>query len=154
TIDFYGLAHLHRTFEGRAGEFEEASRSISEMAAMIAATVAGVIVVVATGGAATPGVIALAAAAGGTTRVVTREMFGAGYYDAMGSDAARDFLLGSVDGALAIVSGGLAARGAELLGLGGEALTAQAARMAGEVAEEAAVPLGRRIVAGSVESAI
>jgi hypothetical protein len=154
TIDFYALASLHRTFEGRAEEFADASRSISEMAAMIAATVAGIIVVVATGGAATPGVIALAAAAGGTTRIVTREMFGADYYNAMSSEGAKDILLGSVDGALSVVSGGLAARGTQLLGLSGGTLTRAAAKVAGEVAEEAAVPLGRRVLAGSVEAAI
>ena len=154
TIDFYALASLHRTFEGRAEEFSDASRSISEMAAMIAATVAGIIVVVATGGAATPGVIALAAAAGGTTRIVTREMFGADYYNAMSSEGAKDILLGSVDGALSVVSAGLAARGTQLLGLSGGALTRNAAKVAGEVAEEAARPLGRRVLAGSVEAAI
>ena len=153
-VDFYALASLHQRFEKRSGEFIEASNAISEMASTIAATVAGLIVVVATGGAATPGVIALAAVAGGGTRVITREMFGADYYTAMGSQGARDALLGSIDGALAVVSGSLAAKGANLLGLGGHALTAQAARVAGEVAEEATQSFGRRVAGSSVEAAI
>lgn len=155
TIDFYALANLHRRFETRAGEFKAASDAIGELAATIAATVAGIIVVVATGGAATPGVIALAAVAGGSARIVTREMFGGDYYAAMSDAGARDTLLGAVDGALAVVSGRLAAKGTQLLGFSGETLTSGAAKLAGEVTEEAASKsLGRRVSGKSVEAAL
>ncbi len=153
-IDFSSLATLHQRFEGRVGEFTEASNAVGEMAGMIAATVAGVAIVAATGGAATPGVIAVAAAAGGTARVVTREMFGGDYYAALSDQGARDALLGAVDAALAVVGGELASRGAQLLGLGGHALTGGAARVAGEVAEQATRPLARRVAASAVESAL
>ncbi|HTX91840.1 MAG TPA: DUF4157 domain-containing protein [Anaerolineales bacterium] len=153
-IDFAGLSALYQRFEGRAEEFTQANDAIGEMAGMIAATVAGIVVVAATGGAATPGVVALAAATGAGTRVVTREMFGDQYYNAMSNQGVRDALIGAVDAALAVVSGRLAARGVELLGLGGHALTSQAARMAGEVVEEATRPLTTKIAAGAVESAL
>jgi hypothetical protein len=156
-VDLAALSSLHERFLGRATEFTEASNAISDMAGMIAATVAGMVVVAATGGAAAPGVIALAAAAGAGSRVVTKEMFGGAYADVGG----RDLLLGAVDGALAVVGSSLAARGAELLGLGGHALTAGAAKMAGQVAEEASqvagragVTLSRRVAASAVQAAL
>ena len=156
-VDFALLASLHDRFLGRANEFTEASNAISDMAGMVAATVAGIVVVAATGGAATPAVIAMAAAAGAGSRVVTKEMFGGAYADVGG----RDVLLGAVDGALAVVSAALAARGAQLLGLGGEALAHSAARVAGEVAQEASevagrsgVALSRRVAASAVQSAL
>ncbi|HET6211052.1 MAG TPA: DUF4157 domain-containing protein, partial [Jatrophihabitans sp.] len=156
-VDFALLASLHDRFLGRASEFAEASNAISDMAGMVAATVAGIVVVAATGGAATPAVIAMAAAAGAGSRVVSKEMFGGAYADVNG----RDVLLGAVDGALAVVSAALAARGAQLLGLGGEALAHSAARLAGEVAQEASevagrsgVALSRRVAASAVQSAL
>jgi hypothetical protein len=148
--EFAALSALHDRFKSRTREFAEASSAISEMAGVIAATVAGVVVVAATGGAATPAVVAAAAAAGGTARVVTREMFGEDYYD----PAARDALLGAIDGALAVVGGALAQRGAAFVGLGGRALAGQAARAAGEVAEQATQRFTRRVAASAVESAI
>lgn len=153
-IDFSALAALQQQVETRSTEFEEASNAIGEMAGMVAATVAGIAIVAATGGAATPAVIAAAAAAGGTARVVTREMFGAQYYNALSDAGARDLLLGGIDAALAVIGGQLAARGVEMLGLGGRALTSGASRIAGEVAEHATQPLARRVLASSVESAI
>lgn len=153
-IDFSALSALYQRFQSRAEEFGEAENAIGELAGMIAATVAGVVVVVATGGTATPAVIALAAASGAGARVVTREMFGGDYYNALSDQGARDALLGAVDGALAVVSGSLAARGTELLGLGGHALTSNAARVAGEVAEQATQSLTRRVAASAVESGL
>jgi hypothetical protein len=153
-FNYTALIELYERFDQRSEEFAEASNTIGEMAGTIAATVAGVVVVAATGGAATPAVIALAAAAGASSRVVTREMFGDQYYSALSDQGARDALLGAVDGALAVVGGSLASRGAQLLGLSGHALTSSAARVAGEVAEQATQPLARRVVAGAVEGAI
>lgn len=153
-VELATLSALHQQFEHRAEEFAEASNAVGEMAGMIAATVAGIVVVVATGGAATPGVIAIAAASGAGARVVTREMFGEDYYNALSDQAARDALLGAIDGALAVVSGSLAAKGAELVGLGGHALTSSASRAAGVVAEEATQPFARRVAASAVESAL
>ncbi|MEU5265227.1 DUF4157 domain-containing protein [Amycolatopsis sp. NPDC021455] len=160
-VDFAALAALHDRFTGRAGEFEQASNTVGELAGMIAATVAGVVVIAATGGAATPGVVALAAAAGAGSRVITREMIGGDFYTAASATGARDALLGAVDAALAVVGASLAARGAQLLGVGGHALTSGAARVAGAVAEEASgaaveagSSLARRVAAGAVESAL
>lgn len=153
-VDFSTLAELNDTFLSRSKEFSEASRAITDLAATIAATVAGLVVVAATGGAATPAVVALAAAAGAGTGIVTREMFGGDYYR-MGSDeAAKAALMDSINGALAVVSGGLAAKGTELIGLGGKALAAGAARAAGTVAEEATVSFSQKLAASAVESAI
>lgn len=157
TADLATLSSLHERFLGRANEFTEASNAISDMAGMVAATVAGVVVIAATGGAATPAVIAAAAAAGAGSRVVTKEMFGGAYADV----GARDVLLGAVDGALAVVGASLAAKGAQLVGLGGHALTAGAARVGGEVAAEASeiagrsgVTLARRVAGSAVEAAL
>jgi hypothetical protein len=153
-VDFSVLAELHDTFVNRAQEFTEASRAITDLAATIAATVAGLVVIAATGGAATPAVVALAAAAGAGAGFVTREMFGGDYYRADSSEAAKAALMDSINGALAVVSGSLAAKGTELLGLSGRALTAGAARVAGSVAEEATVSFGQKLAATAVESAI
>jgi hypothetical protein len=157
TLDLEALSALHDRFLHRKEEFTEASNTISEMAGVVAATVAGIVVVAATGGAATPAVIAMAAAAGAGSRVVTQEMFGADYND----PNARQALLGAVDGALAVVSGSLAAKGAQLMGVGGQALVKGAARAAGEIAAEAsetavkaAPSMARRVAASSVESAL
>ena len=149
-VDFAALSAFHQRFLSRAEEFTQASNTISEMAGMVAATVAGVVVVAATGGMALPGVIAMAAAAGAGTRVITSEMFGEEYHNVN----AREALLGAIDGALAVVSGRLAARGAELLGMGSHTLTSGAARIAGEVAVEATRPLSSRVAAGAVEGAL
>jgi hypothetical protein len=153
-VDFAAMAALHDRFEQRSREFGEASDTVSEIAGIVAATAAGIVVVIATGGTATPAVIATAAAAGAASRVVTREMFGADYYDAVSSEGARDALLGAIDGALAVVGTSLAAHGTELLGLGGRALARGAARAGGQAAEEAGATLGRRIAAGAVEAAL
>jgi hypothetical protein len=152
--DYAALVALHQRFLSRTDEFTAASNAIGELAAMVASTVAGIVVVVATGGAATPAVIALAAASGAGARVITREMFGGAYYDALSSDAARQALLGAIDGALAVVSARLAARGAELIGLGGRSLASGASRVAGLAAEEATETLGQKVAAGGVEAAI
>jgi Domain of unknown function (DUF4157) len=153
-IDFTALSAYNDTFLGRAKEFSEASKAITDLAGTIAATVAGIVVVAVTGGAATPAVIALAAAAGAGAGIVTREMFGGDYYSALNSDGARAALMDALNGALAVVSGGLASKGAELVGLGGKALTTGAAKVAGTVAEEATASLGRRAAASAVEAAI
>jgi len=63
-------------------------------------------------------------------------------------------LLGALDGALAIVGSALAAKGVEVLGLGGRALTSAAARMGGQAAERASETLARRVTAGAVEAAL
>jgi hypothetical protein len=152
-VELAELTALYDRFSHRSDEFKAVNKTIGEMAGMVAATVAGIIVIAATDGAATPAVVAAAAAAGAGARVVTREMFGGAYYEAR-SEGARDALLGAVDGALAVVSGGLAAKGAELVGFGGKALTLNAARIAGEVAEEASLPFRRKVLASAVESAI
>ena len=156
-VDLAALSALHERFLGRASEFTEASNAISDMAGMVAATVAGIVVVAATGGAATPAVIAAAAAAGAGSRVVTKDMFGGAYADV----GARDVLLGAVDGALAVAGASLATKGARLVGLGGHALTAGAARVGGEVAAEASevagrsgVTLARRVAGSAVEAAL
>ena len=153
-VDFLALSELNDTFLNRAKEFTEASHAITDLAATIAATIAGIVVVAATGGLAAPAVIALAAAAGAGTGIVTREMFGADYYRVGSDEAAKAALMDSVNGALAVVSGGLAAKGTELVGLGGKALVTGAARAAGTVAEEATVSFGRKLAASAVESAI
>jgi hypothetical protein len=153
-IEFSVLAALHDRFEHRTEEFAEASNAVGEMAGMIAATVAGLVVVAATGGIAAPGVVALAAAAGGTARVVTREMFGADYYKSLSDEGARDMLRGAIDGALAVVGASLAARGVEMMGLGGHALASTAARVGGQVAEQASMKLSQKVAAGAVEAAL
>lgn len=153
-IDFAALSALHDRFSTRSSEFTQASQAATDIAGMVAATVAGVVIVIATGGVATPGVIALAAASGATARVITSEMFGADYYNALGEEGARSALLGGIDAALTVVGASLAARGAELLGLGGRALTTAAARAGGEAAELAGTTLGRRVAAGAVEAAL
>jgi hypothetical protein len=153
-IDYSTLVAMHQRFESRTQEFTDTGNMIGEMAGMVAATVAGIVIVAATGGAATPGVIALAAAAGAGSRVVTRQMFGGEYYKALSDEGARDALLGAVDAALAVVGGQLAARGAELMGLGGRALASNAARLAGEVTEQATQKLSTKVLASAVEGAI
>jgi hypothetical protein len=153
-VEFGVLAELNETFLTRSKEFTEASHAITDLAATIAATVAGVVVVAATGGMAAPAVIALAAAAGAGTGIVTREMFGGDYYRASSDEARKAMLMDSINGALAVVSGGLAAKGTQLLGLSGKALTAGAIRAAGTVAEEATVTFGQKVAASAVESAL
>lgn len=156
--DFARLAALHQRFESRTDEFEQASNKISEMASVVVSTVAATLVVLATGGSAAPAVIAAAAAAGGGSRVLAREMFGGDYYDPASAEGGRDLLLGAIDGALAVVGSAVAAKGMQMMGLGGNALTSAAARAGAEAADLAAeqmtASLGRRVVLGGVEAAI
>lgn len=153
TVELGLLSVLHDRFTTRVEEFTEASNTAGEVAGMIAATVAGILIVVGTGGMTAPAVIA-AAAAGGTARVVTREMFGEDYYNPAGGEGARDTLLGGIDAALTVLGASLGAKGAELLGLGGKAFLTNAARIGGEVAEEASGRLLHRVTAGAVTTAI
>ena len=160
-VDFAALSTLHDRFRGREAEAAAANDRIGEIAAMVAATVAGIAVVAATGGTATPAVIAMAAASGAGAQVVTREMMGGDYYDPASDQGVRDAILGAVNGALAVTGSALAARGAELLGFGGQALATGAARVGSTVAEQAteaavqaAPTLARRVAAGSVEAAL
>ena len=63
-------------------------------------------------------------------------------------------MLGAIDGALAVVGASIGARGAELIGLSGQALLKTAARIGGEVAEQASGRLAHRVAAGAVQAAI
>ncbi|MEJ2454127.1 MAG: DUF4157 domain-containing protein [Candidatus Thiodiazotropha sp.] len=153
-VELAAMIALYDRFEHRSEEFTEASNTISEIAGIVAATAAGIIVVAATGGTATPGVIAAAAAAGAGARVVTREMFGADYYEAISSEGARDALLGAIDGALVVVGSSLAAKGTQMLGLGGRGLLSGAAEAGTTAVEQGAQSLGRRVATGAVREAL
>jgi hypothetical protein len=153
-VDFAALSALYQKFDARAEDFTEVSKAITDMAGTIAATVAGIAVIAATGGAATPVVVATAAAAGAGAGAITRSAFGGDYYTALSSEGARAALLDTVNGALAVVSGGLAARGVELIGLSGSALTHGAARIAGSVAEQATQRFASKVAASAVEAAL
>ncbi len=157
--DFARLAALHQRFETRTNDFEQASNQISEMASVVVSTVAATLVVLATGGTAGPLVVAgLAAAAGAGSRVLAREMFGGDYYDPVSTEGGRDLMLGAIDGALAVVGSAVAAKGVQMIGLGGSALSSAAARAGVEAADIAAeqmtASLGRKVVVGGVEAAI
>jgi hypothetical protein len=152
-LELAAFAALHDRFNHRSQEFTEASNTAGEIAGMVAATIAGIIIVAGTGGVTAPAVIA-AAAAGASARVVTREMFGADYYNPASEQGGRDAVLGAIDAALAVVGASLGAKGAQMLGLGGRALLANAARVGGEVAEQASQGLLRRVTAHAVEAAI
>jgi len=153
-VDYATLLTLYQQFDKRAEEFGEASKAITDVAGTIAATLAGIIVVVATGGAATPAVVAMAAAAGAAGGFVAREAFGGDYYTAMSSEGGRALLLDSINGALAVLSGSLAARGVELIGLSGDALAQGMARVGEGAVQEAAQSLGRKAVVAGVEAAL
>jgi|GEM_PF-2918014 len=156
--DFARLAALHDRFQQRTSEFAQASDRVGEIASIVVATAAAMLVVAATGGTATPAAIALAAAVGGGSRIMAREMFGGDYYDPASEEGARDLLLGAIDGAMAFIGSAVAARGMQLMGLSGRALTSTAARIGEEAAEQAAVrmtdTLGRRVVISGVEAGI
>jgi hypothetical protein len=153
-VEFATLSTLYQQFEHRAEEFSEAAKAITDMAGTIAATLAGIIVVVATGGAATPAVVAMAAAAGAAGGFVAREAFGGDYYTALNSEGERALLLDSINGALAVLSGSLAARGVELLGLSGRALAQGMVRVGEGAVQEAAQSLGRKALVSGVEAAL
>jgi len=154
TVEFAMLSTLYQQFEHRAEEFSQAAKAITDMAGTIAATLAGIIVVVATGGAATPAVIAMAAAAGAAGGFVAREAFGGDYYTALNSDGERALLLDSINGALAVLSGSMAAGGVELLGLSGRALAQGMVRVGEGAVQEAAQSLGRKALVSGVEAAL
>jgi hypothetical protein len=153
TIELGTLAAFYDQFNHRSEEFTEASNTAGEVAGMVAATIAGTLIVIGTGGITAPAVIA-AAAAGGGARVVSREMFGADYYNPVGAAGTRDAVLGGIDAALAVVGASLGAKGAELVGLGGKAFLTNAAKIGGQVAEQASGKLLHRVAAGAVEAAI
>ncbi len=153
-VEYATLLTLYQQFDKRAEEFSEAAKAITDIAGTIAATLAGIIVVVATGGAATPAVIAMAAAAGAAGGLVAREAFGGDYYTALSSEGARAALLDSINGALAVLSGSLAARGVELMGLSGEALAQGMARVGEGAVQEATQSMGRKALVSGVESAL
>jgi hypothetical protein len=153
-VTFSKLSALHERFLSRTQEWRQADNAAGEIAGMVAATVAGILVVVASGGAATPAVVALAAAAGAGSRVAARELFGGDYYDPVSEAGGRDAVLGAVDGALAVLGTALAARGAQMLGLGGHALTKGAARMGGELAEGVSQSFAKKVAGSAVEAAL
>jgi hypothetical protein len=96
----------------------------------------------------------MAAAAGAAGGLVAREAFGGDYYTAMNSDGGRALLLDSLNGALAVLSGSLAARGVELTGLSGRALAQGMARVGEGAVQEAAQSLGRKALVSGVEAAL
>jgi hypothetical protein len=153
-VEYATLSTLYQQFEHRAEEFSEAAKAITDMAGTIAATLAGIVVVIATGGAATPAVVAMAAGAGAAGGFIAREAFGGDYYTAMSSEGGRALLLDSINGALAVLSGSLAARGVELMGLSGEALAQGVARVGEGAVQEAAQSLGRKALVSGVEAAL
>jgi hypothetical protein len=153
-IEYATLSTLYQQFEHRAEEFSEAAKAITDMAGTIAATLAGIVVVVATGGVATPAVVAMAATAGAAGGFIAREAFGGDYYTAMSSEGERALLLDSINGALAMLSGSLAARGVELVGLSGGALAQGMVRVGEGAVQEAAQSLGRKALVSGVEAAL
>jgi Domain of unknown function (DUF4157) len=153
-VEYATLSTLYQQFEHRAEEFSEAAKAITDMAGTIAATLAGIVVVVATGGAAGPAVVAMAATAGAAGGFVAREAFGGDYYTAMSSEGERALLLDSINGALAVLSGSLAARGVELMGLSGRALAQGMVQVGEGAVQEAAQSLGRKALVSGVEAAL
>jgi hypothetical protein len=152
-VEYATLSTLYQRFETRSQEFTDAEKTITDLAGTIAATLAGIVVVIATGGAATPAVVAMAAAAGAAGGFIAREAFGGDYYTAMSSEGGRALLLDSVNGALAVLSASLAARGVELVGLAGNTLLQGAVRAGEASLQEAASSLGRKVLVSGVEAA-
>ncbi|MCA9492636.1 MAG: hypothetical protein KC621_22035 [Myxococcales bacterium] len=93
-----------RTFDKDYQSMIEAQNKITDTAALVAGTVAGIAATLATAGAAGPavaafmlqyGVVATAALTTATT-IGTKELFGGDRYDATGADGAKDLAMGAV----------------------------------------------------------
>jgi hypothetical protein len=159
--DLLVLGHLSRQYEARYAEYVSSVDALANVAGMVGAIAAGLVVTFLSGGTAGPLVgAALAkwgvagAGAGAVTRVGVSELVGGKHYDATGAEGARDALAGAVDGAMAVLSAGLAARFTSLVGLSRQALAARLTGAALQSTRAALQHVGRRAAGGMVEGAI
>lgn len=153
--DFAVLAGLDSKFQRRFAEYTGSVEFISDLAGTVAAVAAGVIITLASGGTLGPVAAALCAAAGGAAAKVSfAELAGGDFHDALGADGGMNAMVGAIDGAMAVLAAGLAAKGTEMVGLGGRALAQQITRTAITAGERSMGTLGRAFARGGVEGLI
>jgi hypothetical protein len=123
------VSHSYQQYETYLEDYVAEKDELGEIAGDVAAASAAVIVTVATGGAATPAALAIAAAMGGGAKVATEKAFKGQDYGL--EEAARDALVGGLEGAVTVATAGLSKglKGVRLV-----AKEAQAAAAGGAVA--------------------
>ena len=166
------MGFLSSEFAERYQEHVEASDIVADIASTVAAIVVAIVLIAATGGTDAPAVIpALASYLGisntaataivvgigsGATKMLSKEAIGQEHND-MSEDGFKDFAVGSVDGAMMVLTAGvgkaLQQSFASLVGLEGSALTAELSVGALRAADIGIKQLGGRAISSGIRHA-
>ena len=158
------LASLDRDFAEKHAEYVATVDQVRNVASTAAAVAVGIIVSVATLGAGTPAATSLLAAygpaaliggaAGATAKVGVSEIVGGSHYDTLSTEGLRDAMSGFAEGAMAVLSTGLAARFTALIGLKGPELAVEITQGVLTASNGALAHAGRTAVFAGTKSAI
>ncbi|MFE4106461.1 hypothetical protein [Almyronema epifaneia] len=136
--EFAALAALDANFASKYDEYVAAVDQVVNVASTVAAIAVGIVAVILSGGSGAPAVAALlgkfgvaattaqsvataaalAGTASATAKVGVSELVGGSHYDAASTEGLQDAVVGFTEGAMAVVSAGLAHRFTHLVGLG------------------------------------
>jgi hypothetical protein len=135
--EFAALAALDADFAQQHDEYVATIDQVTGIASTVAAIAVGIAVTVLSGGSAGPAVAAfltqygvvgtavIAGTASAAAKVGTSELVGGSHYDAASTEGLKDAASGFADGAMAVLSVGLATRFTNLIGLSKAGLAAE-----------------------------
>jgi hypothetical protein len=162
--EFAALAALDKDFAQKYEEYVATVEQVASIASTVAAIAVGIVVTVATGGTAGPAAAGLLAqygaaalvggVAGATAKVGVSEAVGGSHYDSVSTEGFKDAVSGFADGAMAVLSAGLAARFASMVGLSKTALAAEMTAGILASSDAAITQAGKTFVSAGVRSAI
>jgi hypothetical protein len=162
--EFAALAALDADFARKYEAYVASVDQVANIASTVAAIAVGIVVTVATGGTAGPAAASLlsqygaAALIGGVSgaaaKVGVSEAVGGEHYDTFSTEGLTGGVSGFADGAVAVLSAGLAARFTSLIGLGKGALAAEMTTGILLTSDAALAQAGKTFVSAGVRSAI
>lgn len=137
--EFLLLRNLYKNFAQKYEEYVATVDQFSSVASNVAAIAAAVVITALSGGTAGPaiaglltqyglaGTAVIAGAASAAVKIGVKETIGASHYDATSTEGLRDLAIGFTEGAMTVLSAGLADKFIKFAGLTGGELTGEMA---------------------------
>ena len=162
--EFATLAALDADFAQKYEGYVSSVDQVTNIASTVAAVAVGIVVTVASGGSAGPAVAGLLAeygaaalvggVAGAATKVGVSELVGGSHFDTASTEGLLSAASGFADGAMAVLSAGLAGRFTNLIGLGKSALAAELTAGILRSSDAALAHAGKAIAGAGLRSSI
>jgi hypothetical protein len=167
------MGFLEQEFSQKHQEYVDAADTVADIASTVAAVVVAAIAILATGGTDAPAVVPALAAylgisetaaaaivvggASGMAKLVTKEAIG-GEHNDMGATGAQDFAVGTVDGMMMVLTGGVA-KSLQLsffrmIGVKGAQLTTEMTIATLRATEIGVSQMGKRFAVGGIRAGI